>query len=1770
MSAINSNSDSEKSRDISENNYNNISSDSSTSTFEFIEGSIYANERSTNFRTNRPIIWSSTKEEKQKHNEEIAVMDSNFEPSSSWEKIEVSDIQKEELEACRNFLTNERSFNSIGISRPSTSTKPCFIDASSLLDDDYVPVPFPRTTKIESSADNRHGTTSFLSYNENMHRNESRNHEIKDQYSAIQTHHHIPRNYRPNNNNTNISSREQHDEYEKHQGRLIFQNNNVQQRVMASEDYASDISFPSEYSSGSTCGTYNNLIYDTTSGYSGSTNYSRIPSDVESMTFPDTPFNSIVQLSKKLEVCSIDDDDEEINKRSTSSPVQIPKRIMKHDESAPILSGGASVNDFAPKHCESPSVRRKTDSCPIVSGGSLDIEEEPVQKPIKNNDSDKLSYSWVVDLSSNNSQVDEESGCNSRQEFDEHHTPSKSSSSSTPKNSLGFYVDFSSLEPLPEDTKPIAAAKKRDDLRKQSLKKSTGFFVDFSSSSDASHPNTPKQNTNTEDNNINNKRRDSDSDRSTNMFNMFVDFENTSEPTDKVVEECSSLIKDDSNNDITNVETTSTVVASSSKKGCFMFIENDCHVVKHRKILPKEPSKRHSWNVQTNEFDDIKTNTKVYQRSTSVTSNDEKFIPSSLPVVYSKTSSMSIGSSISPHEDFSCSKSLSSRSNLSISTSNTSIDNSETKVQQCNDLERNLLKKRRKEAKINETYDKSSQGSVTDEIFSNEDNRTSSDTDDDLTFQNPKDDNNTEQAELELKRRESSLLEDIKVKMDTIVETSENSSPFKKAVNNEKPSDNLIDNDLKLDPPLHTMESLQQLIEKQKQILENVAEPPNISSPPSSPFVKLSDLDKPTIKKDYPMMTTSAGYRTSMDNHQKYQSSPSDVKTMSRSTGNNMINLASSVENSKSLSRLFPHLSKVFSSSVPSNVGFNISSMDQSLYEYIEFISSDFSCTSSINSSRSGMESADESSISCRQPRRLGEDLLKMFLQEIGTDVVIDVDGRKIKAHKIILSSRCQYFAAILAGKWIENTGNVITLTGYSYNTVHFALCHVYSGAAHVPSGLDLMELASLSDCLGLEGLKEVTGYALKTNYCHNFHKPCSGCIDGIVQVLSVTLDHGFDDLYRKCLKWLCKHFCKVWVTRSFGNLTFDLMLRCSQQITAHFSSENVLNWLLDCEEVLETLNKSRWESFETQNVVEIVLEAAHEYILDHFSSLIASDSFLSLGHDRKDDIPKLEHFILKAATSLSPDQACKSYPRAVRLNALLNAKLIKFPSPLSNDSFKPQFDHIQLRDEDEDIEWNDEFIKLVSALLSAVEQSLIRQCGKAMKCSAWQRMDGDLRSKIQKIACVTENDDMRRNLRSSVTSLGSASSATTNRANDLRQVKLAIQAHKLLHENQAYANKTHPAPKRPQTQKEAKISAAKHIVKTTKLQQPVRVISVSNSQKHLISDDKSQSSEIKSKFTSVKARYMDPIKPRTTSEIPVKTIKKLSSSENSRDSSPAFNKNKKHYDIVKKASNLSLDSLQSPLKSKRIVQSNNPLPKKDSEMSMDSLSESLRSTSKTGRTSSESLIKRTSLNEKDSARSSARLSKTNITKQSTNNQNQVVQQQRSFLSQKSREILAKRSQQQPTRKLSTNSNSSIATKSTKSSSPRMFLPINKSHSTTAVITSKKVYNTTLHLRKTSKLPEPIDTLKTTNNLNKTKTQKKEVPSVKLLKEKEKENDHKKGSAKSNKSTNNKLDELKNDNNIITAESLSNDESYEVKMARSNTFSKEAPDNPIELLKTMK
>lgn len=205
----------------------------------------------------------------------------------------------------------------------------------------------------------------------------------------------------------------------------------------------------------------------------------------------------------------------------------------------------------------------------------------------------------------------------------------------------------------------------------------------------------------------------------------------------------------------------------------------------------------------------------------------------------------------------------------------------------------------------------------------------------------------------------------------------------------------------------------------------------------------------------------------------------------------------------------------------------------------------------------------------------------------------------------------------------------------------------------------------------------------------------------------------------------------------------------------------------MDCDNLLAQLATYRWGGV-CENLVRNILDAAYGYIADHFASLIASDSFLSLGHDRSCHIPRLEGVLLRTASNLTPDQACRSYQRITRLNTVLQAKVIQMPPGLGE--LAKELQGLQ----EEDLDWDTEYIRLVSSILSAVEQCLIRQCSRAMRVTAWQRMDLDLRKKIQTLARLTEPLDLKRG--KPVSKAFSFGGSTRNQ--DLQQVKAAIQAH--------------------------------------------------------------------------------------------------------------------------------------------------------------------------------------------------------------------------------------------------------------------------------------------------------------------------------------------------------------------------------------------------------
>ncbi|XP_065162021.1 LOW QUALITY PROTEIN: BTB/POZ domain-containing protein 8-like, partial [Atheta coriaria] len=329
--------------------------------------------------------------------------------------------------------------------------------------------------------------------------------------------------------------------------------------------------------------------------------------------------------------------------------------------------------------------------------------------------------------------------------------------------------------------------------------------------------------------------------------------------------------------------------------------------------------------------------------------------------------------------------------------------------------------------------------------------------------------------------------------------------------------------------------------------------------------------------------------------------------------------------------------------------------------------------------------------------RRLGTDLLRMFLEEMDTDTHVHVGNRSIKAHRCILISRCQYFAGTLRGRSIE-------LDGFSYDAVHFALCHIYSGASHVPDSISLVELASLADLLSLEGLKEVVSHALKSRHCHNFHSPCAGCLTGGFEVLPLSSAYGLDELYQKCLKWITTHYLRIWPSRAFASLQRELREKCVQQHVVHMSAATVLATSLSCDRLLASLPNLKW----AEPVVQLALQLSQTcqtYVTQHFTAVLPT-----LMDAEPWNYPRIEEILLNASSGLTLDQDCGVYSRCSHM-------LVK-----TKDSA------------------NVTLHEMLVKLKEHIERRIVLKSHKLGKCQRWLRMEPELRAHIKSLAKMSES----------------------------------------------------------------------------------------------------------------------------------------------------------------------------------------------------------------------------------------------------------------------------------------------------------------------------------------------------------------------------------------------------------------------------------------------
>ncbi|XP_055934534.1 uncharacterized protein LOC129963945 [Argiope bruennichi] len=344
---------------------------------------------------------------------------------------------------------------------------------------------------------------------------------------------------------------------------------------------------------------------------------------------------------------------------------------------------------------------------------------------------------------------------------------------------------------------------------------------------------------------------------------------------------------------------------------------------------------------------------------------------------------------------------------------------------------------------------------------------------------------------------------------------------------------------------------------------------------------------------------------------------------------------------------------------------------------------------------------------------KLGEDLLRMFLDEIDTDIVIEVDGKQIKAHRCILASRCKYFASLLRVNNCEKNASTISLEGFSYPAVHFALCHIYSGAMNIPKDCNISELTLLADMLNLETLTDVIVFHLKMHYCHFFHRPCLQCSQGVVECLPLAAVCGLNELRDKCIYWLGKNFTRTWTNKSFAALSEELRDLCYNVTVHNLSIDTVIDMTLNCDRLLTTLPQLKWTEPIFGMITRLLQDCIH-FMAKNFNQILKSEGFLALGKGQSWNVTALEEDIISSIELMTPDVACKSYESV--------NQLIRLAESIENTEYG---------------EFTQNFLDLLHKISRHSERYLIQNANKVVHCQSWACLSPQVQKRIKDAAVI-------------------------------------------------------------------------------------------------------------------------------------------------------------------------------------------------------------------------------------------------------------------------------------------------------------------------------------------------------------------------------------------------------------------------------------------------
>lgn len=352
--------------------------------------------------------------------------------------------------------------------------------------------------------------------------------------------------------------------------------------------------------------------------------------------------------------------------------------------------------------------------------------------------------------------------------------------------------------------------------------------------------------------------------------------------------------------------------------------------------------------------------------------------------------------------------------------------------------------------------------------------------------------------------------------------------------------------------------------------------------------------------------------------------------------------------------------------------------------------------------------------------------LSKMFYDAVNSDmIVIAANGQEIKAHSCVLSARSAYLADQIERLDSTKSARKINLSEHSFETVKFALLHLYSGSVTVPTDITIEDLTKLSHNLHVGSLNQLCMHHLCLKYCNSFQKPCNVSTIGVLRTLPLAWRYDYTELYSRCLQWIGLHFASIFCLKEFSELKpNDLIEECYKATLQQLTPDNIISKTIECQKLLNNLPRVKW----TESIICLVgrqLEDFCHYVADNYETILQSEAFLNLGkNDWLCDI--LEENLLAAMNHLKPDTGCKTL---IQLNKLECSNEFS-TGEQSQSSFQ------------------DSFTNLIMKMRKYCERYLLKEASAVIHCSSWKQMSPSLQKRIKDQAILpTDFDDNNKQL---------------------------------------------------------------------------------------------------------------------------------------------------------------------------------------------------------------------------------------------------------------------------------------------------------------------------------------------------------------------------------------------------------------------------------------